>query len=345
MNDWREQQRQRDEERRTAVLALPTLELRHHAAITGRRGEERVAASVGPDGQVVALWTTARDVPAVRATTTQPGWATFPDPRASRPVAARVSIHGPKPVAAVELADFRLAHVTVQPLSEGRILVVAARARWRPEGPDRNAVVYDADGSVVAEETLGDGIEHVFTTGSDRVWVGYFDEGVYGNYGWGGSDAPAPMGRYGLVRFSPDLRPEWHFPSHVARPWGAISDCYALNVAGETAWTCYYTGFPVVRVHDGAVTGWRNDVTGARALAVEGSRIALLGGHGPDRDRLTVGVLGGDRFHVTGQYRVVLPDGGHLPPSAQAVGRGPDLHVLTDDDWYRLDLEGIPYPG
>lgn len=52
------------------------------------------------------------------------------------------------------------------------------------------------------------------------------------------------------------MKADWRFPSHVGNPWGAISDCYALNVDSETAWTCYYTGFPIVRVHDGELTGW-----------------------------------------------------------------------------------------
>lgn len=36
------------------------------------------------------------------------------------------------------------------------------------------------------------------------------------------------------------------------------SDCYALNVADDETWTCYYTDFPVVRVADGEITSWRN---------------------------------------------------------------------------------------
>jgi hypothetical protein len=172
--------------------------------------------------------------------------------------------------------------------------------------------------------------------------VGYFDEGVYGNFGWGDRDGPAPMGRHGLVRFSPGLQAEWSFPSNVDQPWGAISDCYALNVDKDTVWTCYYTDFPIVRIRDGALTAWRNGVTGARALAVAGSQVALLGGHGPNRDWLAAGTLGSDDLHLDGQYRIVLPDGQPLPEKTQAIGRGPDFHVLVGRDWYRLDLERIP---
>ena len=40
----------------------------------------------------------AKDLPAMRSSTTQPGWASFPDARASRPVTARVTVHHPEVV-------------------------------------------------------------------------------------------------------------------------------------------------------------------------------------------------------------------------------------------------------
>jgi hypothetical protein len=170
--------------------------------------------------------------------------------------------------------------------------------------------------------------------------VGYFDEGVYGNFGWGDRETSAPMGASGLVRFSPDLQPDWHYPSHVDT-WGAISDCYALNVDDETVWTCYYTGFPIVRVRGDVVTGWRNDFSSVRALAASDSRVALCGS-GPGHDHLVVGSLSHGRLHTSGEYRLVLPDGQALPSTTRVIGRGPELHLLTDDNWYRASLQDIP---
>jgi hypothetical protein len=46
----------------------------------------------------------------------------------------------------------------------GRFLVAGARCRWRRGGPDRDGVLYDADGQVVAERVLGDGIGQVLAT-------------------------------------------------------------------------------------------------------------------------------------------------------------------------------------
>ncbi|MGS2617966.1 hypothetical protein ACVCAH_26085 [Micromonospora sp. LZ34] len=204
-------------------------------------------------------------------------------------------------------------------------------------------MVYDSEGRVEARATLGDGIEHVFATTSGEVWVGYFDEGVYGNYGWGDTHAAPPVGSSGLVRFSPQLEPTWRFPSHVDSSWGAISDCYALNVTDDAVWTSYYTDFPIVQIRGGSVSGWSNRVDGGKALAVSGSRVGLLGGYGPDHDRFVVGELAGRAMHVVGEYQLALPDGTPLPAAATAVGRGSDLHLITPDRWYRLSLHDLPH--
>jgi hypothetical protein len=178
----------------------------------------------------------------------------------------------------------------------GSILLVGARSWWRSDGPDRNAVIYGADGRVLAEETLGDGIEHVLADGTGHIWVGYFDEGVFGNYGWGRPGSPEPLGACGL------------------------------------------TGFPQIS----SPSGWRNDIRGVRALAVRGTQAALYGGHGPDRDRLAVGLLDGGRFRQTGEYRLVLPGGEPMPAPAKVIGRGACLHVLTGDGWYQLAMNDLP---
>ncbi|MET7992690.1 hypothetical protein ABZU76_17525 [Amycolatopsis sp. NPDC005232] len=304
-----------------------------------------MAASIGPSGEAVALWAAAGDLAALRSTTTQTGWASFPDPLAPKAVAARVSVHAPDAIVTTRIAWLPVAHPHVQPMPDGRTLIVGARSRWRKDGPDRNAIVYDADGTPVIEQTLGDGIEHVVATRRGEIWVGYFDEGVFGNYGWGEEEADEPVGVHGLNRFSADLTLTWRFrPPDDHGSWG-ISDCYALNVDGDTAWTCHYTDFPLVRIRDGEVTGWHNEVGGSRALAVAGSSVAFYGGYGPEHDRLVVGVLGDDRVHVTGEYRLVQPDGHDLPAAAGVVGRGPDLHVLLDHDWLRLAVEDLPGEG
>jgi len=283
MSDWREQQRHRDRIRRDEVMSLPVLRVRHHGVIGGHDGDVLVCASVGPAGEVVGVWTAPEGLGAVTSATVSAAGASFPDPAAARPVEARITVHTPELAAVTRIAGLALAHVTVQPMPGGTFLVAGARCRWRRGGPDRNGVLYDADGQVVSEGVLGDGIRHVLATGSGQVWIGYFDEGIYGNYGWGQADTDEPVGASGIVRFSPGLAPAWHYPRYTeVGPWDAISDCYALNVDDQCAWACYDSDFPVVCIRDDAVTGWHNEIKGASALAVAGSRVALFGGYGPD---------------------------------------------------------------
>ena len=97
-----------------------------------------------------------------------------------------------------------------------------------------------------------------------------------------------------------------------------------------------------MRIRDGAVTGWHNDITGASALAVAGPRVALAGGYRPGRDRLAVTELHAGRARLSGQYRIVLPDREPLAPGTQVTGRGSRLHFLTGSGWYQLDAGDIP---
>jgi hypothetical protein len=343
MNDWQEEQRRRNRARREQVTGLPVVQVHRHGVIEGHDGEVRVCASVGATGEVVAVWTSAEGLEAVTSRTVSAAGAVFPDPDAARPVAVRITVHAPELAAVTRIADLALAHITVQPMPGGRFLLVGARCRWRREGPDRNGVLYDPDGQAVAEHVVGDGIGHVLATSTGQVWVGYFDEGIYGNYGWGRAESEEPVGASGIVRFSPEMEPDWHFPRYTEiGPWKAINDCSALNVDDTCTWTCYDSDYPVVRIRDGAVTGWHNDIKGAGALAVAGSRVGLFGGYGPDYDRLALTEFDADRAERAGEYRIVLPGGQPLPAGTEVFGRGSRLHFLTDTSWYQLDMDDIP---
>ena len=157
-------------------MARPLLPVRHHAPITAPDdGDVRVCASVGPAGEVIAVWSVAEDPPAL---------TTFPDPRPPRAVTARVSVHAPDTVSVTEITRLGLTYFA-QPLPGGNILVARARSQWRGMGPDRNAVIYDAEGHARAAEVLGDSIQHVLADSTGHVWVGYSDDGTFRDYGWG----------------------------------------------------------------------------------------------------------------------------------------------------------------
>ncbi|HZM79949.1 MAG TPA: hypothetical protein VFC19_29805 [Candidatus Limnocylindrales bacterium] len=293
------------------------VELRHHGELTApRAGDELVAVSVGPTGEAVALWSTA----AGRVGLYGQGF--------SGAAPARIATYWPDIGPIIEVADLEVTFPTPAPLLDGQMLVVGARCRWYSSGPQRNAVVFDDVGARVAEGVFGDGIEHVYTTSTGQTWVGYFDEGVFGNLGWGGP-GPTPIGAGGIVRFGGDLNPQWSFPLDTS-----MADCYALNVTNHTVWACYYTGFPIAAIERDRIRHRSNDAaSGVRAMIVAGTRCVLVGGYGAEnRGRLVVGELADDSFQLLQRQTLALP-----PGPASLVARGNELNVIIANQWYKLD--------
>jgi hypothetical protein len=342
MTDWREEMRRRVQNRREQVLGFPVLPLRHHGVLDGQPGYVMVCVSTGPAGEAVAVWTTASDLAAVTARTLSPAGASFPNTGTARPLAARITVHNPGLVAIAQIRELTLANITVQPMPQSRFLVAGVRCEWHRDGPDCNAVLYDEHGHLISQHTLGDGIAHLLATSTGQVWAGYFDEGIFGNYGWGQHDTAQPIGAPGIVQFSPQLEPAWRFPHYttIGLPDG-ISDCYVLNVEDGRTWACYDAGYPIVRIHDGTVQAWRNDSGGGSALAAADSHVALFGAYSAGHHRLALTELDGDHAVPGNQYRVVLPDGQPLPGGIQVIGRGSRLDIIVGHDWYRLDIGDV----
>ncbi|TDC26809.1 hypothetical protein [Kribbella albertanoniae] len=308
----------------------PTLELTRYAELQpAAPGDELVSVSIGPTGEAAALWASPPDA----AILSEGDFRVGP---VSRPVSVRAALHTPDLGQVVSIPEFRLRGAMVQPMPGGAFLTVAPRIREWPDGVPPNATVHDAAGNLQAEGFFGDGIEHVQVTETGQIWVGYFDEGVYGVLYWG----EAAVGGAGLLRFTPDLLLDWTY-SAVNAGLEPIDDCYALNVIGETAWCCYYDGFPLIAVEANAVTSWQNRVHGARAVLIHRDRVALYGGYDKDTDRLVTAHRGESALTNLREYRLVLPGGTPIPRS-QTFARGSTLHHFTDRTWYRLDLADLP---
>ncbi len=221
-----------------------------------------------------------------------------------------------------ERANFSLA----QPLGDGALLV-SARCRWRTEGPEQNAVVVDAHGAVVRRFPLGDGISDVRTTPSGAIWASYFDEGIFGNYGWGGP-GPEPIGSTGLVRFDDRGTPCDAYDAAEAGT-DAICDAYALNVdTNGVVHIYFYKEFPIVRLHGRASSRWTCGITGARALAVDDGRRALLLGSYEDPSAARIVELKGDgSTGLVVERSVTTPEGTPIG-AMRAVGLGADLYFF-----------------
>ena len=63
-------------------------------------------------------------------------------------------------------------------------LLLGARCAYRENGPDQNAWIVSRDGTVLSRFCLGDGIQDCVVKKDGTIITSYFDEGVFGNYGW-----------------------------------------------------------------------------------------------------------------------------------------------------------------
>ena len=160
----------------------------------------------------------------------------------------------------------------LQPLGENYLCVAS---RCAPDEP--NAHLFDKKGVAIASWHAGDGIEDVQISPDGKIWVSYFDEGVFGDM---------PLGAQGLNCF--DARGERLFGYQtdiVNLPDYAqgMADCYALNVASNRdTWLFYYTGFPLVNLCElklKAVFAPTPEITGSHAFAVCDSRRLFVGGY------------------------------------------------------------------
>jgi hypothetical protein len=295
--------------RRSAALQLPIAPLQRHgfvmpanAAATVREPE---AVSVGPDGTALAVWRVRESAGRKQVTWHVPG---------RRRVINAVDVE----------TDLRVSFV--QPLPEGRVLLAAARAR----SGEANAEVWTGSGELLYRGQFGDAIEDVLTTPSGKVWVSYFDEAMGGR---------GPEG-HGLARFNSDLTVDWLYPLHSGLP--RISDCYALNVAAETAYFCPYTEFHILSATGSQVTDWGPSPSRfAHHLLRRGPDLALISGFGPEYDVATMLRISPEDPPRSGaQCRIVLADGMEAH-GLRYIARGGELHAFIRSTWYHTDLDSL----
>ncbi len=112
---------------------------------------------------------------------------------------------------------------------------------------------------------------------------------------------------HGLARFNHDLTVDWLYPQGTGLPY--ISDCYTLNLDGETAHFCPYTDFRIQSASGDKVTDWgASPYRSAHDMLVRGADRALLSGWGSEYDVVTLVRIGQDGVRRFGaQCRIVLP--------------------------------------
>jgi len=215
---------------------------------------------------------------------------------------------------------------------DGRWIVAAPRTDGGP-----NARVISEPGDLLAELHIGDGIEHLKVDDNDLIWVGWFDEGVFGNDGWEIEGHEWPPSSNGLAAF--DLSGSLVSYAKDAPDYDQIADCYSLNVIRDKAWACTYTGFPILccDASDGS-RWWQTTLSGVRAIAVRPPYVLAAGGYGKDINRCVLMRLEDTKAVAVREHRLPF-DEAQFRGAELFDGRGNAIHVVLNGKWYTWTVE------
>jgi hypothetical protein len=252
----------------------------------------------------------------VRAAPQSHQWQEWPDAR------LRLScFDGETESAAIEVSAARWPEI--DRFTDGRWVVVATRAHRG----DPNARLFAVDGSLINSFEIGDGVEQIACAPDGRIWVAYFDEGIFGVADPDGSWPPASSG---LAVFDALGKCQWRF----ALEGYSIADCYALSTSGQEVWASPYAEFPVFCIEGAGVRSWKNSIVGARAITAGNGHVVLAGGYKDNANRVSLLRLDKHEAMPVGELR--LPE---IAGSTSFLrGRDGVLHAVIGDQWLRIAI-------
>ena len=302
---------------------------------TASDGYALITKSVANDGSLLFLFIEPAGKDAVHEQYSAPG-GIFPQSTMGTARRFRLVQTEAAQARVVELPklDITFPHVDVFP--SGKVLVAGARCEWRGERDyDLNGMVFDPATGRLSRILLGDGIEALYVDDLDRIWVSYFDEGVFGNFGWGLRGPPC-VGAAGLVCFSETGDKIWEYSADPP-----IADCYALNVTGAEAAIYFYTEFPVCRISsDFGLKYWNSGLSGCHHFAISDSAILMSKEYDDPPSTGYLGIPGEDSVKDIRKVKFVLPSGDEIP-EGQLLGRGRHMYLFDDASVYRATLPTV----
>lgn len=157
----------------------------------------------------------------------------------------------------------------IRPLGDYFLLLGARCIYYNENNIEQNALILDENNNVIREMCLGDGIEDCITTSDGKIITSYFDEGVFGNFGW-----DKPIGSSGLIIWDCNGNIVWENTKYP------IYDCYAMNTdSNGRLWFYYYDNFDLVCTDLNNDTIINPEIEGFNSFAVsESQRNIIFGG-------------------------------------------------------------------
>ncbi len=301
------------------------------------KGYEFVSSSISTDGRCIFVCVQAHLVSKVVEKVTGAGGAIFPKTAMETEGEFLLIVVGENQQWEIKIPPLNFTFPICDLFPDGRVLLAGARSEWRgPEDFDKNGFIFDPETGSLERILLGDGIAELGIDAQNRIWVSYFDEGVFGNLGWGRKGPKGP-GRGGLVCFNDTGEQLWAF--NGTKPDHLIDSCYALNMQRDQVWAYYYSDFNILQVDGQFETTILTDpaISGAHSFAVHDDHFLFSKQYRESED--TFHVL----KHVKGQVsqtralKGILPDGETFD-GCTVVGRGSCIHVVTAAGWFAVDL-------
>ena len=159
----------------------------------------------------------------------------------------------------------------VQPYDDGFLLVGSRCMNYQKTGPELNAAVMDKQGGIIRRFCLGDGINDCRVKSDGSIVTSYFDEGIFGNYGW-----TEPVGADGLIVWDREINAKWSSDR-------SIYDCYAINFdEQEKLWYYYYDEFELVCTDLVSEKSYDPDISGSDGFLLTADGRAAIFGAGYD---------------------------------------------------------------
>lgn len=261
-------------------------------------------------------------------------WAIFPKTKPKETQAYQI-LHGINGVlnsfCLIENEEYNIHDIQLLP--DNKILLVCSRSYYKgPNDFDKNGRIYSANGEFIEEILLGDGIQNTQSTKSGTIWTGFFDEGVFGNFGW-----VNPIGASGLIAWDSSGKKLYDF--EPKDNLDHICDCYALNVISTTeAWCYYYTEFPLVKINKFEIKDyWNVPVSGSDSFAVKDNYVLFRGGH-DEKSIFSLVELNTDHKSDLINNIELLDENGESMKEAWAVGRKNALYLLKNNYIYSITV-------
>jgi hypothetical protein len=260
--------------------------------------------------------------------------ATFPPSKTSSHHNYKVVIIAKNSTEQIEITNESWNYHFVQPIdNNNNILLAGGRSHYYKDNSyDKNGRVFNKQGVLLRDFLLGDGIQDVQVSSQNSIWTSYFDEGVFGNYGW-----KNPIGSVGLRAWDDNGYEIYKYDNSGKH---FISDCYALNVLDDNnVWFYFYTDFDLANKQRESVQYYKPNISGADGFIVYDKYVLFRGGYRNHNNYFLYerNPLG---MKLLGEVKMFDGDGNFIETNYFAY-RGSRMILLSGMKLYSVDLRQL----